>query len=278
MMRRRNPPTVNELISMLRHSSVPAIFVEGPDDMMVYRWLKQHIQPLKASPIECGGRNNLLSIYEQRDKFSHLKTVFLADKDLYVFLGVPKEYSEVIWTTGYSIENDIYAGSTKLDDLLDEEELQDYKKLIGKITEWFAFEIEKHKNGNASYSKIDVKILYDDKQPVSENEAYIRMNHSNNNTCVNVNNTCVNVNLVFGKNFIPANQNLVSEIKNNFKLKLRGKIIFKVLSVYLSDRKRDVKHKKEALYEIGTKPVDKHRYMKRLILKINQKLGNIKPD
>ena len=216
--------------------------------MMVYRWLKQHIQPLKASPIECGGRNNLLSIYKQRDKFSHLKTVFLADKDLYVFLGIPEEYSEVIWTTGYSIENDIYAGSSKLDDLFDEEELCDYKKLMAKITEWFAFEVEKHKKGNACDSKIDIKILYDDKQPVSENEAYICMSHSNNNTCVNVN-------LVFGKNFIPANQNLVSEIKNDFKLKLRGKIIFKVLSVYLSDRKRDVKHKKEALYEIGTKPV-----------------------
>jgi hypothetical protein len=111
-MRREKPQyTVNELVSMLRHSSEPTILVEGPDDIMVYRWLKQHIEPLKASPIDCGGRQNLLSVYERRNEFSHVKTVFLADKDLYVFLGIPEEYSDVLWTTGYSIENDIYAGS-----------------------------------------------------------------------------------------------------------------------------------------------------------------------
>ena len=269
-MRRKKPLyTVNELVSVLRHSSEPTILVEGPDDMMVYRWLKQHIKPLKASPMSCGGRNNLLSVYERRNEFSPVKTVFLADQDLYVFLGIPNEYSDVIWTAGYSIENDIYAGSTKLDDLLDEEELHDYEKLIEEIIEWFAFEVEKYKEGKASESKIDIRILYDNKQEFSENEAYIYMNHNDNNTCVNVN-------LVLGKNFNPSDQILVSEIKKNFKLKLRGKIIFKVLSVYLSDRKRAVKHKKEALYEIGAKPVNKHHYMKKLIVKINQKLGNIK--
>ncbi len=115
MMRRRKPLyTVKEVVSILSHSSKQTILVEGPDDRMVYRLLKQHIKPLKAFPIDCGGRNNLLSIYEQRNQFSHLKTVFLADKDLYVFLGIPDEYSDVLWTTGYSIENDIYAGSSKL--------------------------------------------------------------------------------------------------------------------------------------------------------------------
>jgi len=263
MMSKRKPPTVDELVDTLRHSSIPNILVEGPDDMMLYRWLKQHIKPLKASPILCNGRENLLSLYERKNEFSHVKTVFLADKDLYVFLGIPDEYADVVWTTGYSIENDIYAGSTKLDDLFDEEEGHDYNKLIEEIIEWFAFEVEKHKTGKASDSKIDITILHDNKQPVNENEAYI-------------DNTCVNRLLVLGKNFNPPEPNLVSEIKKDFKLKLRGKIIFKVLSVYLSDRKRHVKHKKEALYEIGAKPVNKHPYLKKLISKINQKLGNIK--
>jgi hypothetical protein len=262
-------PTVNELVSTLRHSSIPTILVEGPDDMMVYQWLKQQIKPLKASPINCGGRNNLLSVYERRNEFSHVKTIFLADQDTFVFLGIPDEYSDVLWTTGYSIENDIYAGSTKLDDLLDEAELNDYKKLIEEIIKWFAFEVEKHKKGKADDSKIDIKILYDKKQPVTENEAYICMNYSKNR-----HNTCVNLNLVLGKNFNPPAQNLISEIKKDFKLKLRGKIIFKLLSVYLSDRNRTVKHKKEALYEIGAKPVNNHPYLKKLIEEINQRLGN----
>jgi len=32
-------------------------------------------------------------LYERRNEFFHLKTVFLADKDLYVFLGIPDDYS-----------------------------------------------------------------------------------------------------------------------------------------------------------------------------------------
>jgi hypothetical protein len=159
--------TVEEIVSLLRHSSVPTILVEGSEDVMVYRWLKQHIKPLKASAIQCGGREKLLSVYKRRNEFSHIKTAFLADQDMYVFLGIPSDYSDIIWTAGYSIEND-------------------------------------------------------------------------------------------------------------FKLKLRGKILFKVLSVYLNARKRVVKYKSEALYEIGAKPVNKHPYMKRLILEINQKLGNQK--
>jgi hypothetical protein len=60
-MRRRKPLyTVKEVVSILSHSSKPTILVEGPDDRMVYRLLKQHIKPLKAFPIDCGGRNNFL--------------------------------------------------------------------------------------------------------------------------------------------------------------------------------------------------------------------------
>jgi hypothetical protein len=80
--------------------------------------------------------------------------------------------------------------------------------------------------------------------------------------------------LILRKDFNLPNDKFLSEIKKDFKLKLRGKILFKVLSVYLNARKRLVKYKTEALYEIGAKPVNKHPYMKRLILEINKKLGN----
>jgi hypothetical protein len=256
--------TVEEIVSLLRHSSVPTILVEGSEDIMVYRWLKQHIKPLKASAIQCGGREKLLSVYKRRNEFYHLKTAFLADQDMYVFLGIPSDYSDIIWTAGYSIENDIYAGSTKLDDLLDEEERDDYNQLLEKIIEWFAFEVEEYKKGKMG-SKIDIVILHN--QPISENETYISIQYEN---------SYAKTNLILRKDFNLPDQNLLSEMKNDFKLKLRGKILFKVLSVYLNARKRVVKYKSEALYEIGAKPVNKHPYMKRLILEINQKLGNQK--
>ena len=32
-------------------------------------------------------------LYERKNEFFHLKTVFLADKNFYVFLGIPDDYS-----------------------------------------------------------------------------------------------------------------------------------------------------------------------------------------
>jgi hypothetical protein len=150
---------------------------------------------------------------------------------------------------------------------LDEEELNDYKQLLEKMIEWFAFEVEEYKNGKRT--RIDLILLHN--QPINVNQTYISINYSDDNTYAQAD-------LILRKDFNRPARNLISEIKKDFKLKLRGKILFKVLSVYLNARKRMVKYKSEALYEIGAKPVDKHPYMKRLIVEINNKLGNIKPD
>ena len=113
--------------------------------------------------------------------------------------------------------------------------------------------------------KIDIVILHN--QPINANETYISMHY---------NKTYATTDLIVRKDFHLPKSNLLSKLKKDFKLKLRGKILFKVLSVYLNARKRVVKYKSEALYEIGAKPVNKHPYMKRLILEINKKLGNFK--
>lgn len=256
--------TVDEIVAMLRRSSIPTILVEGPDDIIVYRWFKKHVKPLYATAQQCYGRNNLLEIYARKDEFPHIKTVFLADKDMYLFIGVPKEFAEIVWTTGYSIENDIYAGSSRLDDLLDDEERENYTQLMNDIIEWFAFEVEEHKSGRES--KVDIKRLYS--QAVNDDETYIKINYNSDKTCFKGS-------LILRKNFKQVAPRLIAEIKDDYRLKVRGKIIFELLTLYFNAPKRPVKHKSQALYEIGAKPVDKNPHLAKMMYEINKRLGNI---
>ncbi|MEN8219129.1 MAG: hypothetical protein ABFS56_22740 [Pseudomonadota bacterium] len=69
---------------------------------------------------------------------------------------------------------------------------------------------------------------------MAENETYISIHYDN---------SYVKTNLILRKDFNLPDHNLLSEMKKDFKLKLRGKILFKVLSVYLNARKRAVKYK-----------------------------------
>ena len=75
-----------------------------------------------------------------------MPVAFVADRDMWLFSGIPSNYDGVIWTDGYSIENDLYAG-TELENLLDAEEALEHQQLLDAIVEWFAFEVEEYLEG-----------------------------------------------------------------------------------------------------------------------------------
>ena len=101
--------TVEELVATLRNSDLPTVIVEGQDDMRIYRWVEERLGSRTANVLPTGGRPNLLSVYERRREFLDLPVAFVADQDMWLFSGIPTEYGGVIWTEGYSIENDLYA-------------------------------------------------------------------------------------------------------------------------------------------------------------------------
>ena len=146
-------PTVDELVATLKRSALPTILVEGDDDMMIYRWVEERTGIYTASVLPCGGRTALLAVYERRTEFSHLKTAFVADRDMWLFTAIPPEYSDVVWTEGYSIENDLYAGSN-LEDFLDRDEASEHKQVLRGLIEWFAFEVEEFRRGNEAQTDI----------------------------------------------------------------------------------------------------------------------------
>jgi hypothetical protein len=100
--------TIDDIVATLKRSSLPTVLVEGKEDIIIYRQIEQLFGATKINFLPCGGRNTLLKIFERRNEFSNIKTFFIADKDMWVFETPPIEYHEVLFTTGYCLENDLY--------------------------------------------------------------------------------------------------------------------------------------------------------------------------
>ena len=104
-------PTVDELVSTLRRSRLPTIVVEGKEDMQIFRWMEHLLEIHEVDVLGVGGRSNLFAVYDRKSEFVHLPVAFIADQDKELFTRLPAGYEEIIWTQGYSIENDLYAGA-----------------------------------------------------------------------------------------------------------------------------------------------------------------------
>ena len=92
--------TVDEIIATLQRTSLTTVLVEGTDDVMIYRWIEDEIGITKANFMPCGGRRNLIEIFERRSEYPNVKVIYVADKDSYIYTSTPEEYNEIIWTNG----------------------------------------------------------------------------------------------------------------------------------------------------------------------------------
>lgn len=240
--------TIDELVATLKRSSIPTVIVEGGDDVAIYRWVEEKIGVGKADFLPCGGRDALLKIYERRHEFSQLPTAFVADKDMWLFTSVPDEYKGIIWTTGYSVENDLYAGS-KLNSLLDSSEAENHAKVLGSLIEWFAFEVEEYRKTSTSNANIHP------------------------NRVVPLGQTEICPQFIAARGFKPPKRRTVREVTQNCKLKVRGKTLFALLERYVSAPKRHAKHSVKGLCEIAFKTQPTHKYMTRIISEVEKALS-----
>ncbi len=136
--------TPDELLAAMLKSYLPTVFVEGDDDITILRNLEPHLGFGSIDFVGCGGRNSVLEIFKRREELDGKSVAFFADQDLWFFQGVPQEYAEIVFTDGFSIENDLYFdGSTRLNELLDEAELNFLMTLMHNVARWFAFEVER---------------------------------------------------------------------------------------------------------------------------------------
>ncbi|MCH8295764.1 DUF4435 domain-containing protein [Candidatus Poribacteria bacterium] len=241
--------TVDEIVGVLKRSSVPTILVEGDDDMMIYRWMAERIGIYNVDPLPCGGRTALLEVYKRRTEFSRLQTAFVADQDMWLFTAIPPEYADIVWTEGYSIENDLYAGAN-LEVLLDRDEASEHTQVLKSLIEWFAFEVEEYRRGN---------------------EARVS---THPNEIVPPGTTNISPQFIAERGYRQPDHTTIAEIEEQYKLKLRGKTLFQLLVRYLSASSRKEKYSFYTLYKKAFKILEPHVYMERLVKKIEYVLKN----
>lgn len=221
------PLTVDELIASVRNSTLPIVLVEGSDDLTAWRHVEQLLDPTQASLLPCGGRKALLDVYSRRGEFSEARVAFVADQDCWLFSAIPPEYSGVIFTEGYSIENDAYSKS--LEQLLTADEAQAHALLLDAVCAWFAFAIYEHLGG-----------------------ATMVLSHHPGEICKDV---AAGIDPGFSQRigYRPAPSAFASEIRANYRVKLRGKQLLSCLVRLLSAPERPAKYSKSALMEMGFK-------------------------
>ena len=223
-------PTVDELVSTLRRSKLPTVVVEGGDDMQIFRWMEDLLKVHEVDVLGVGGRPNLLAVYDRKSEFEHLPVAFIADQDKELFTQLPAGYEDIIWTQGYSIENDLYAGAEpSLESLMDPDEVDEHKQVLDTIVKWFAFEVEEFLTGRTP-----------------------EFNHHCNEV-VPQGQTEIDNNFRQRRGFRCPNSELLQKIKDAYQLQLRGKLLFQMLVRFLSKSNRRVKHSLHGLYEIAFK-------------------------
>ena len=138
--------SIDEVMATLTRSSLPTIVVEGADDMIVYRNFEENLSSIGVSVLPVGGRENVLEIYSRRDELpSSVKISFIADQDIWVNTGIPEECQNerLLFTSGYSIENDVYIDG-ELWRLLHTDEVPKFDADVKAFLRWYALALSRH--------------------------------------------------------------------------------------------------------------------------------------
>ncbi len=222
--------------SGLSSIGLPAILVvEGKDDVFIYKWLLEHEFNDKIEIVQVGGRDAVLAVYDEvtarREDFPRVPIIFIADQDMDIFKsGPPSGYPDVIWTKGYSVENELYkAGEKFLMDRLKGNEKALYGNLLETITEWFAFEVEEFLNEKKYEVKTSIQEITGSKE------------NTETNMCSSFKTR---------RGFYSPKPCTLHSIKTDFPLKFRGKHLFDMLDRYLHDKKRVRKYSRFTLYDL----------------------------
>lgn len=218
--------TADEWISTLRHSQLPSVITEGRDDIIVYRRLEDYCEPHHLSVEGVGGRDILLEIFERRDELpSDLKIVFIADLDCWAIKGVPSKYrsENIIFTKGYSIENDIYCDGD-LEGLMLSSEASVFRLELEKFVRWYALAFARFlADGSMPYAAHPNEII-------DNAERYEYM-----------------LALALDEQYPDQ---LYNKFMENYRELVRGKSLFGLLMRQLSKRERIVKHSYKSLFEM----------------------------
>lgn len=246
----RVTPSVQEIVSTLKRSSLPTLVIEGSDDVYIYRYLKSKLSSRLVSIQPCGGRNTLFKIHDRKHEFADKNIVFIADKDSYRFDGVPDNRKDIIFTEGYCIENDIYHGST-IHDFIDDEDSTNFQLLRTLILRWYAFELERYNAENNDNKTLEVS-------------AHINV--------ISPDNTQLCPRFVERIGFREPCAQTLELVASDYDLNVRGKQLFQMLSRFMSKKGRFSSFSDKNLVEIALKQ-GQNELLERLVFDMENKLA-----
>lgn len=214
----------DELISAINHSSEPFIIVEGPNDVMIYRWILEDIgcEGLLEPRNGCDG---VKLLFDRRKEIKNPKVVYICDKDTIVYTGIiPKGYEDIIYTDGYSIENDLYQGKALEAQLFKKQDKIIFSKVLDSFLRAYACELEKFRESLGFDFTINPECILD------KNDYSLKMDVLND----------------FKE---PANET-VNYLRSNYDLFLRGHSLFSLVRIVLGRKNRNIKYTINHLYEL----------------------------
>ena len=215
------------LVNILKSRGLPTIVVVGKDNAnIIDKLVKYH--GVNAEIERIHKRDTLLSAYERRNEFVHLPVAFVADQEMNLFTGNPERHTDIIWTEGYSLKNDLYADAD-LEVLLEPHEVWRHQQVLNSTIDWFAFAVEKFLNGNP----IEMDFQLPEMIPEGEFELHkgFRQDHG----------------------FRQPLPERVQQIRDRYQFLLPGDFLFQVLARFLNIRGRDFNFKMatDSLYNLA---------------------------
>jgi hypothetical protein len=239
--------TDEEIIGCLGRTSLPTLLVEGKGDAAIYRWVENELEVFSGNVLPCSGRNTLISISRKRDMFPHGMVVWLADLDMWRFAAPPPDLEGIVFTSAYSIENDLYAGS-RIEALLDEDERSRHGRLLGVVCRWFAFEVLECLAGREYQVDHHVRRVVDfDTIEISPQSANERGDSE-------------------------PDPSRGDAILADYQLGLRGKTLVEVLGILLKEPRRPAKYSHAAIMEMCLRLPVENPYLGRIVLEARRRL------
>lgn len=217
--------TVDEMVATLKRSFLPTVIIEGKDDVIIFRRLEEVDVHLGLSIFPVGGRKNVLEIFDRKEEFLNSgKIAFIADRDMWVIETIPEKYisNDLLFTHGYSIENDVYVDGS-LENLLFGDEKKLFFSELSKFVHWYALALSRLLKGEDSEISLHPNHLLDSE------EQRLRLTQLRSTEIYPI--------------------ELKSQLMLNYKQKLRGKSLLFLLQRQISRTGRSVRHNDKSLLE-----------------------------
>jgi len=212
--------TAGEALSLLARSSLPTVVTEGIFDYRAMRKIEEKLGDIGVDFFPLGGKDKVLNVWTGLPAHRRANTVAIVDLDAWIFIGIPNMYQGdgLLYTAGYSIENDLM-GDSPLLDLLEPAERVAFDAEVAVFSQFQALQVERLIVGGHPCNWPHVGHVI--QNPVKENLG-------------------------------PAGKIIDEMTVKYFSHFLRGKSLFELLARQLNRDGRFVKFSYKQLYEIGS--------------------------